>query len=163
MDVRKKVYIETSVISNLTARPTYNLVDMARQVATQTWWSLVRPKFDLYASMLVLDEAARGDETAAQKRVGILNAMTLIPVTREMESLAERLLATTAVPRTSYEDAVHITAATVSGMDYLLTWNCRHIANAVTMPKIYKACVEADYRCPVICTPDQLGEENDDE
>ena len=73
MDVRKKVYVETSVVSNLTARPTYNLADMARQVSTQTWWSLVRPKFDLYASMLVLDEAARGDETAAQKRVGILN------------------------------------------------------------------------------------------
>ena len=163
MDVRKKVYIETSVISNLTARPTYNLVDMARQVSTQTWWSLMRPKFALYASMLVLDEAARGDETAAQKRVEVLDALTLLPVTREMECLAERLLAATAVPRTSYEDAVHIAAATVSGMDYLLTWNCKHIANAITMPRIYKVCMEAGYSCPVICTPDQLGEENGDE
>ncbi len=88
MDERKKVYVETSVISNLTARPTYNLVDMAsnlvdmaRHVSTQTWWSLMRPKFDLYASMLVQDEAARGDETAAQKRVEALDALTLLPVT----------------------------------------------------------------------------------
>ena len=81
MDERKKVYVETSIISNLTARPTYNLVDMARQVSTQTWWSLMRPKFDLYASMLVQDEAARGDETAAQKRVEALDALTLLPVT----------------------------------------------------------------------------------
>ena len=80
MAEKKKVYVETSVISNLTARPTYNLVDMARQVATQTWWSLVRPKFDLYAAMLVRDEAARGDETAAQKRVEALDALTLLPV-----------------------------------------------------------------------------------
>ena len=107
MDEKKKVYVETSVISNLTARPTYNLIDMARQVS--------------------------------------------------------RLLDATAVPRTSYEDAVHIAAATVSGMDYLLTWNCKHIANAATMPKIYKVCGEANYRCPVICTPDQLGEEDSDE
>ena len=78
----------------------------------------MRPKFDLYASMLVLDEAARGDETATQKRVESLDAMTLLPVTREMELLAERLLAATAVPRTSHEDAVHIAAVTVSGMDY---------------------------------------------
>ena len=163
MDERKRVYVETSVISNLTARPSYNLIDMARQVSTQTWWSLMRPKFDLYASMLVLDEAARGDKTAAQKRVEALGAMTLLSVTEEMELLAERLLAATAVPRTSYEDAVHIAVATVSGMDYLLTWNCKHIANAVTMPKIYKVCVESNYRCPVICTPDQLGEEDDDE
>ena len=81
MDERKKVYVETSIISNLTARPTYNLVDMARHVSTQTWWSLMRPKFDLYASMLVQDEAARGDETAAQKRVEALDALTLLPVT----------------------------------------------------------------------------------
>ena len=163
MEEKKKVYVETSVISNLTARPTYNLIDMARQVSTQTWWSLMRPKFDLYVSMLVFDETSRGDATAAQKRVEILDSVTLLPVTREMAILAERLLDATAVPRTSYEDAVHIAAATVSGMDYLLTWSCKHIANAATMPKIYKVCGEANYRCPVICTPDQLGEENSDE
>ena len=154
---KKKVYVETSVISNLTARPSFNLIDMARQVATRQWWDAVRPRFDIFVSVLVKDESSRGDAAAAKKRMSILAALATIPVTPEMELLAERLLSATAVPRTSYEDAVHIAVATVSGMDYLLTWNCKHIANAATMPRINSVCRDAGYQCPVICTPEQLG------
>ena len=117
----------------------------------------------LHNSILLFDEAARGDETAARKRLEVLGEVSLVPLTRDMELIAVRLLAATAVPSTGYEDAVHIAAATVSGMDYLLTWNCRHVANDATMPKIYKVCADANCRSPVICTPDQLGEENGDE
>ena len=163
MEAKKKVYVETSVVSNLTARRSYNLIDAARQAATQTWWDTMRCEFDLFVSLLVIDEASKGDFDASRKRLEALKDMSVITITREMEVLAERLLEATAVPRSSYEDAVHIAAATVGKMDYLLTWNCKHIANAVTMPKIFKVCNDFSYQCPIICTPEQLGKEENDE
>ena len=163
MQGRKKVYVETSVVSNLTARRSYNLIDAARQAATQTWWDTMRCEFDLFVSLLVIDEASKGDSDASRKRLEALKEMSVVTITREMEVLAERLLEATAVPRSSYEDAVHIAAATVGKMDYLLTWNCKHIANAVTMPKIFKVCNDSGYQCPIICTPEQLGKEENDE
>ena len=161
-EAKKKVYVETSVVSNLTARRSYNLIDAARQAATQTWWDTMRCEFDLFVSLLVIDEASKGDSEASRKRLEALKEMSVVTITREMEVLAERLLEATAVPRSSYEDAVHIAAATVGKMDYLLTWNCKHIANAVTMPKIFKVCNDSGYQCPIICTPEQLGKEEND-
>ena len=159
MAEKKKVYVETSVISNLAARPSCNLIDMARQVATQQWWDVAVSEYRLVISSLVEREAAKGDADAAKRRLEILRGLDALVITREVEALANRLLAATAVPMSSYEDAVHIAAAAVGGVDYLVTWNCRHIANAATMPKIYQTCQEAGFKCPVICTPEQLGKE----
>lgn len=160
MVLKKKVYVETSVISNLTARPSLNIRDAARQIATSQWWENDRQEFELYSSMLVMREALAGDQSAAARRVEKLKELNTLEITPDMEMLAEKLLAATAVPRTSFEDAVHIACATIHKMDYLLTWNCKHIANAVTMPKIYKVCKAAGYECPVLCTPEQLRKED---
>ena len=123
----------------------------------------MRCEFDLFVSLLVIDAASKGDLEASRKRLEALKDMSVVTITREMEMLAERLLEATAVPRSSYEDAVHIAVATIGKMDYLLTWNCKHIANAVTMPKIFKVCNDFGYQCPIICTPEQLGKEENDE
>lgn len=156
MENKKKVYVETSVISNLTARPSANIKDAARQLSTHEWWDDWSGCFDLYTSALVELESSRGDVEAAKKRLSVLKEMKSLSITQESETLAESLLQATAVPRTSYEDAVHIALAAISGMDFLLTWNCKHIANAVTMPRIYEVLRSAGYDCPLICTPDQL-------
>ena len=156
---RKKVYVETSVVSNLTARRSYNLIDAARQVATQAWWDEAFSCYALFSSLLVEREAAKGDQEAADRRMGVVRLLEQLPITKDAEVLAEKLLEATAVPRTSYEDAVHIAIAAVNEMDFLVTWNCKHIANAVTMPKIYEICRINGFRCPLICTPEQLMKE----
>ena len=89
-EAKKKVYVETSVVSNLTARRSYNLIDAARQAATQTWWDTMRCEFDLFVSLLVLDEASKGDPEASRKRLEALKDMSVLTITREMEMLAER-------------------------------------------------------------------------
>ena len=161
MQGRKKVYVETSVVSNLTARRSLNIIDLARKVATQNWWAGASDCYRLFSSPLVEREALRGDKDASVRRMEILRTLENLPITRDAEMLAEKLLEATAVPRTSFEDAVHIATAAVTGMDFLVTWNCRHIANAETMPKIYETCRKNGYECPVICTPEQLVKEVD--
>ena len=163
MSVKKKVYVETSVISNLTSRPSLNIRDAARQLVTRAWWDDQRENFELYSSVLVHAESMAGDPDAAKRRIESLRMTQNLEITPLMEDLAEKLLTATAVPRTSYEDAVHIACATIHQMDYLLTWNCKHIANAETMPKIYKVCKEAGYECPILCTPEQLERSDPDE
>ena len=138
MSDKKKVYVETSVISYLTARPSHDLIKNARQLATQDWWQVAPAQFDLHISSLVEREAAKGDPEAAVRRMNALKGISDLPITEEILALAEKLLEATAVPRTSFDDAVHIATASVSGMDFLVSWNCKHIANPMTKPIIRK-------------------------
>ncbi len=155
--MKRKVYVETSVISNLTARPSHNPIDSAAQIATAQWWCDAPKRFDLFVSSLVEEEASRGDPIAAAKRLAIVHEMQQLPVDEKCVVLAEKLLAAAAVPRTSLDDAVHIATAAIRGMDYLVTWNCSHIANAETRPLIRKVLTE-EIGCAIeICTPLELG------
>ena len=156
MAEKKKVYVETSVISNLTARPSRNVIDLGHQVATCEWWDSCRDEVELFSSAVVDREASKGDADAAALRMDAISKTKTLPVTEEAIRLAELLLRETAVPRTSFDDALHIAVAAINKMDFLVTWNCKHIANAVTMPKIYKVCQDAGYSCPLICTPEQM-------
>ena len=150
---KKKVYVETSVISYLTARPSHDLIKNARQLATQDWWQVAPAHFDLHISSLVEREAAKGDPEAAVRRMNALKGIPDLPITEEILALAEKLLEATAVPRTSFDDAVHIATASVSGMDFLVSWNCKHIANPMTKPIIRKTLECFGYNYPEICTP----------
>ena len=156
MDEKKKVYVETSVISNLTAHPSRSVIDMGHQVATYEWWTSCQGACELYSSAIVEREASKGDAEAAALRMEAIAATKTLPVTEAAIGLAEMLLRETAVPRTSFDDALHIAVAAVNRMDFLVTWNCKHIANAVAMPKIYKVCQDAGYSCQLICTPEQM-------
>ncbi len=153
MAEKKKVYVETTVVSNLTARPSHNPVDAAAQIASQSWWCGASERFDLFVSTLVETEASKGDAAAAERRLSVVREMKMLPIDSRMFELAEKLLEATAVPRTSYDDAVHIATAAIHGMDYLITWNCSHIANVETRPLIRKTIESAGFVPPEICTP----------
>ena len=156
--MKARVYMETSVIGYLTGRPSRDLVTAAHQQITHDWWEC-RNRFDLFVSQAVLAEAARGDRDAAARRLEVLKEVTVIPVTDEATDLAERLISEQAVADKAAIDAVHVAVAVVNGMDYLVTWNCAHIANAALRSKIERTCRQAGFQAPVICTPEELLEE----
>ena len=157
------MYIETSIVSYLTARPSRDLQATAWQQTTVQWWEQERTKLDLFTSELVLAEASAGDADAAQKRLFALNALPLLSVTDDAKALANRLLTDGGIPAHAEVDALHIAVASVHHMDYLLTWNCRHIDNAATKPVIRSICAVAGYLCPEICTSlELLSQEVDD-
>jgi len=161
--MRKRVYIETSVISYLVARPSRNIVAAAWQQVTQQWWDGQRARFELFTSELVLAEAGQGDPDAAQRRCEKVKGIPDLEVTDDVVGLAKKLVGEGALPRQAMGDAMHIAVAAVHGIDYLLTWNCRHLDNAERKPLVRSVCAVAGYRCPEICTPQELiGEQDDD-
>jgi len=150
------VYIETSIIGYLTARTSNNLILMANVEATRDWWDTRRIQFDLYISQTVLDESARGDTEIASRRLKILSDFPLLEVNEAVQDLAMRFLTKSNLPPKAADDALHIAVATVYGLDYLLTWNCKHIANAQIQKKLAQISFNAGYELPTICTPYEL-------
>lgn len=159
MSEKFKVYVETTVVSYLAARPSRNLRVAAHQEITADWWARRRATFDLYVSQFVLDEAAAGDAGAALQRISILREIPKLELTPEVLQLAAELVADAAIPQEAGQDALHVAVATVHGMHYLLTWNCRHIANASMRNRIIETCARSGYEAPVICTPEELLED----
>ena len=157
--MKPKLYIETSVVSYLTARPSRDVLTLAHQALTREWWESARSEFDIYASRLVVAEAQLGDPEAAAARVTILEPLTLLAETPESRLLARKLLSSGGLPAKAASDALHIAVATVHGMDYLVTWNCRHIANARMLRFVTNVCHAAGFEAPVICTPEELVDE----
>ena len=156
---KKKVYVETTVISDATALPINDLVLMGRQISSRKWWNAAIGRFELYCSEVVKREAARGDPGAAKRRLEAMEEMPELFATPQALALAERLILDKAVPKEYPDDALHIAIATVSGMDFLVSWNFKHIANAETIPLVKRICADNGYVCPEICTPDQLEPE----
>jgi predicted nucleic acid-binding protein len=154
--MRETVYIETSIIGYLTARMSNNLILMANVEATQEWWDSRREQFDLYISQTVLDEVARGDAEIASRRLEILKEFPLLDVNESVQDLAMQFLAKSNLPPKAADDALHIAVATVYSLDYLLTWNCKHIANAQIQKKLAQISFDAGYELPTICTPYEL-------
>ena len=153
-----KLYLETSVVSYLTAQGSRDLVLVAHQEVTRVWWAS-RENFDVYASQFVLDEASAGDSEAAGRRLEALRGMPLLAISDEVIGLAARLLSQQGMPAKARLDALHVATAAVHGMDYLLSWNCKHIVNAMLRTRIESTCRTAGFEPPVICTPLELVEE----
>jgi predicted nucleic acid-binding protein len=158
------VYVETSIISYLAARPSRDVVTAGHQQTTHEWWANERNGFLLKTSSLVLREASAGDPMAAAARLHWLRDIPLLTITPEAERLSEALLSQAALPSKAAADALHIATAAVHRANYLLTWNCTHIANAIKRPQIERICRELGYEPPVLCTPEELtgGQENVD-
>ncbi len=150
------VYIETSIFGHLTARPTDNLILAANIRITQDWWNDFRGSFVLYASEIVEDEAARGDKEIAARRLNLLKSLMLLELTEEALELAHAFLNQSNLPSKASNDALHIALATVYGLDYLLTWNCKHMANAQIQRKLSQISSQLGYVLPIICTPYEL-------
>ena len=151
-----RVYIETTFVSYLTARPHRDVVIAGHQQVTHEWWDAHRAGYELCVSQLVLDESAAGDAQAAQERLDVLQSMTVLEITEAALSLAKELIQQGALPVKAAEDALHIAVATVHAIPYLLTWNCRHLANATMRPVIESVCAGKGYKAPIICTPEEL-------
>ncbi len=159
--MRKSVYIETSIPSYLTARPSRDVRVLAWQQLTTQWWEEARNDYDLFTSELVLVEASAGHPDAASRRLEALMDIPELTIDDEIEQLAGSLMAEGGVPTSAEADAVHIAVAVVHNIDYLLTWNCRHINNAAMKTTIREICNRAGYSCPEICTPMELLEESE--
>ncbi len=157
--MRSKLYVETSVISYLTARPSRDVIALGHQQLTREWWEQAKDEFELYASRLVVAEAQLGDPKAAAARLAVLEPIVLLAETPPSRALARSLLAAGGLPEKAASDALHIAVAAIHGMDYLVTWNCKHIANARMLRFIVETCRTAGVEAPVICTPEELAEE----
>ena len=158
--MKAKVYIETTIPSYLVARPSRDLLIAAHQQLTRDWWETRGLAFDLYVSEPVLEEAAAGDPALAKLRLGLLADLPILALTEGILRLAESLVAEGPIPRKAAGDALHIAIATAYGCEYLLTWNCRHIANAEIQRAARVVVRRRGFELPAICTPEELmGEE----
>ena len=156
--MKPKVYLETTIPSYLTARPSRDLVTAAHQQITREWWDTRRHAFDLFVSQMVIDEASAGDPEAATRRLEIVVLLPLLDPQAEGIALAQMLIDHIPLPPGAAADALHIAIAVVNGMDYLLTWNCTHIANAALRANVELVCRLNDYKPPVTCSPMELME-----
>lgn len=156
--MKPKVYIETTIVSYLAARPSRDLIVAGHQQITHEWWQTSRHNFAVVSSQLVVREAGAGDPEAAETRRAFLAGLILVEITEEALTLAQHLLQTKAIPKDFPEDALHVAVAVVNGIEYLLTWNYKHLANASMRSKIETTCREFGYEAAIICTPEELME-----
>jgi hypothetical protein len=155
--VRRRVYLETTVISYLTApRPSRTIIVAAHQEITAQWWERRRHDFDLVVSELVLREAAAGDPEVAQRRLAVLAGVPRLALSEGALQLGTEFVRRGLLPTKAAEDGMHIAVATVHGVDYLLTWNCAHIANAEIQEGLAEFLFERGLVLPFICTPEEL-------
>ncbi len=152
----ESVYIETTVISYLVSRPSRDILVAAHQQTTYEWWTSRRQEFECYISQVVIDEIQAGDNTAVEKRMAEIGNLAVLEATIEAERLTEAIIDGGAIPKRAIRDAAHIAVAAVNDIDYLLTWNCRHLANAQIIRRISVICNTRGYSMPVICTPEEL-------
>lgn len=160
--MKRTVYVETSIISYLAARPSKTILGAAHQQLTLAWWAH-RHEYDLFISQAVWRECSAGDPDAAARRLAELKGLGVLTVTEEIVILAEALITEGALSLKATDDALHIAIATLHHIDFLLTWNCRHIANPIIQEKIAYFLEKKGLFLPIICTPEELlGAENDE-
>ena len=157
--MKETVYLETSVVSYLTARPSRDMVVAAHQELSRQWWETRASRFEIVVSELVREESSGGDTDASRRRLAVIDSLSVLKANDVALDLAERLVSQSLVPKEFAADALHISIAAVNGIDYLMTWNCKHLANAARRQKIEALVNHAGYACPVICTPEELMEE----
>lgn len=150
------VYIETSIVSYLRQRPSSHIVMAARQVLTHQWWNEERASYELVTSQYVIDEASAGDPSLAAERLESLDGIPLLPLDPEIADIANEILGRAILPVTATVDALHIAMVAHHRIEYLLTWNCRHIANAKILPRIHEVLKDLAIPIPIICTPEEM-------
>jgi len=159
----EKVYLETTVVSYLVSEPSRDLIVAAHQVLTNRWWVVQRPRFECFVSAVVLEEVRQGDPRMVAKRLGILRGLPALRITEATSELIRRIMASGILAPKAARDAAHVAVATTGGVDYLLTWNCRHIANARIETRLRSICETAGWQMPILCTPEALFSGDDEE
>ena len=158
--MKKSVYVESSVVSYLTARPSRDIVIAGHQTVTAEWWKDCRHQYEAFISPLVIEEISAGDPTAASERLSAVENFASVAISEEAEAIAAALLASKAVPANSSRDALHIAIAATQGLDYLLTWNFKHINNASTRTLVGNVVANFGLVCAIMCSPEELMGEN---
>jgi hypothetical protein len=154
--MRARTYLDTSVISYVTNWPSRDIVTLAHQQITRDWWQRHRANFDLHVSELVLYESGRGDPDAAHARLELIADLPVLKINPAARALAERIFGATTLPDKAGADALHLAVAAVNAMDFLLTWNCTHLANGVVLKIVNAVCRDNGYEPPMVCTPEEL-------
>ena len=153
------MYVETTIVSYLTARPSRDVVLRAHQQITRRWWRTRRYDFERFVSPLVLQEAGDGDPKAARRWLAALAGIPVLAAIPGALAIAHALQERGPIPQRAAADAMHIAIAAAHGVEYLLTWNCSHIANAQMRPSIERLCREEGFEPPILCTPEELLED----
>ena len=156
------VYLETTIIGHLTGRIVADPLVAARQHSTREWWDRRAAKYQLFISQLVIDECSDGNKVAVGDRLNSISTFDLLGGGVDTDNLANQLIVSKAIPASEPRDAFHIAIAATNGVKYLLTWNFKHIANAMLRKKIESTCRNSGFEPPIICTPDELMEFDDD-
>ena len=152
----ESVYLETTFISYLVARPSRDVIVAGHQRTTQDWWANRRGAFECSVSQVVIDEASVGDPTEAQQRLAIIGGLPTLAITDDAKALTKAIMAAGILPPHVVRDAAHVAVAAVHAVDYLLTWNCKHLANAQIARRIAVVCERLGRKMPIICTPEEL-------
>ena len=156
--MKPTVYIETSVISYLTGKPSRDLIVAAHQQVTREWWEKALPGFDAFVSPVVLDEITKGDAEAVRERLEKASSFPLLEVVPDTRNLADAYFSELGIPGKARADSYHLAVATWHGMDYLVSWNCAHIVNGRVKRVIEETNARRGLRTPIICTPEELME-----
>jgi hypothetical protein len=151
-----RIYIESTIPSYVVARPARDLLQAARQQVTTDWWEAKRSEHELFVSQVVLDEIGFGEAAMARRRLDLVQELPLLEFTADVRDFARTVLDSGLLPREADRDAAHIAFGTVHAMDLLLSWNCRHIANAAIQTRLRELAESAGWTLPVICTPEEL-------
>ncbi len=154
------VYIETSVISYLRQKPANEVVAAAHQLLTHQWWETERMKYELVVSQYVIDEASAGDPALAADRLSVLKGIPRLPGAPEIDRIAHEIISRAILPPKAAVDALHIASVAHHRIQYLLTWNCKHIANAKILPRVHRVLTDLGIPLPIVCTPEELIGDN---
>ena len=157
------LYIETSIVSYLRQRPSAHVIMAARQLLTHQWWDEERGNYELVTSQYVIDEASAGDPLRAAERLQLLNGIPLLPLDPQIGAIAHEIVSRAILPRNATIDALHIATVAHHRIQYLLTWNCKHIANAKILPRIRDALTDLAIPIPIICTPEEMVHDDSEE
>ncbi len=153
-----KVYIETTIPSYLAAKPSRDIIVAAQQQVTAEWWNGSHHRYDLFISEAVIDECSAGDQEAADRRLKFIGKLPALKITEDVVRFALLYGKILAIPEKSKVDAVHLALAVNYEMDYLLTWNCKHLAHGEVRTKIHQYNMRNGLFEPMIVTPSELLE-----
>lgn len=159
----KVVYVETTIVSYLRNNPAASPSSLSRQKLTRRWWSFFADRCKFTTSQYVVDEASEGNEELAEERLGHLATLPRLPLSEKIDEVAADIVSRAILPPEAILDALHISCSAVNGVEYLVTWNCKHIANPIILPRVYRTLDDHGLTLPIICTPQAMLDEFDNE